>query len=81
MSAVMHSEQLADHDIGRKKLQQALEEADSENEKAVINKMLDFEEKHRAVVERFGRYPSRNECLGRRSTDEEEVSIMDGPGW
>ena len=77
----MHSEQLADHDISRQKLQQALDEAESDTEKAVINKMLDFEEKHRAVIEQFGRYPSRNECLGRQSTDAEKEFINDGPGW
>jgi len=32
---------------------------------------LDFELRHRAVIERFGRYPHRNAALGRISTDEE----------
>ena len=34
-----------------------------------------------AVLERFGRYPSRNEALGRESTKEEEQFLKDGPGW
>lgn len=32
---------------------------------------LDFELKHKAIIERFGRYPHRNEILGRTSTPEE----------
>jgi uncharacterized protein (DUF924 family) len=32
---------------------------------------LDFEHKHKAIIDRFGRYPHRNEILGRVSTAEE----------
>lgn len=31
----------------------------------------EFELKHKAVIDRFGRYPSRNQILGRLSTPEE----------
>ena len=31
----------------------------------------DFELKHKKIIDRFGRYPHRNEILGRESTDEE----------
>jgi len=37
--------------------------------------MLDHAHKHRAVIERFGRYPHRNAILGRRSTAEELAHI------
>ena len=40
---------------------------------------LDFAVKHRAVIERFGRFPHRNEILGRRSTDE-ELAFLKEPG-
>lgn len=37
---------------------------------------------HRAVIERFGRFPSRNAALGRRSTPEEEEYLSQpGAGW
>ena len=36
---------------------------------------LDFAIKHRAVIERFGRFPHRNEILGRQSTAEEQVFL------
>jgi uncharacterized protein (DUF924 family) len=32
---------------------------------------LDYAHRHRAVIERFGRFPHRNTALGRQSTDEE----------
>eukprot|EP00050_Salpingoeca_kvevrii_P011559 m.16310 g.16310 ORF g.16310 m.16310 type:complete len:197 (-) comp3490_c1_seq1:189-779(-) len=32
---------------------------------------LDFEHRHKAIVDRFGRYPHRNAALGRTSTPEE----------
>ena len=39
---------------------------------------LDFEKKHIAIIDRFGRYPHRNAILGRESTDE-EVEFLAGP--
>ena len=39
----------------------------------------DFELRHKAIVDRFGRYPHRNEILGRTSTAE-EVEFLQGPG-
>lgn len=33
---------------------------------------LDFERKHKLIIERFGRYPHRNAILGRVSSEEEE---------
>ena len=32
---------------------------------------LEFELKHKVIIDKFGRYPHRNELLGRPSTDEE----------
>ena len=32
---------------------------------------LDFAIRHKEIVDRFGRFPHRNEILGRKSTDEE----------
>ncbi len=40
---------------------------------------LDFELRHRAMIERFGRYPHRNQILGRTSTDE-EIAFLQQPG-
>ncbi|SHF77182.1 Uncharacterized conserved protein, DUF924 family [Marinomonas polaris DSM 16579] len=39
---------------------------------------LDFELKHKKIVDRFGRYPHRNAILGRTSTPE-ELAFLAGP--
>jgi len=40
---------------------------------------LEWAEKHAAIIRRFGRYPHRNEILGRESTPE-EVAFLREPG-
>jgi uncharacterized protein (DUF924 family) len=39
---------------------------------------LDYAERHKAVVDRFGRFPHRNVILGRESTAEERA-FLEGP--
>ena len=41
---------------------------------------LDYEMKHVEVLRRFGRYPRRNEALGRESTPEEIEYMASGQG-
>ena len=69
----MHSEDLADQTRCVALFEALAEEASGEVES------LDFAVKHRAVIERFGRFPHRNEILGRRSTDE-ELAFLKEPG-
>lgn len=56
----MHSESLKIHDIAKELYSQEGLESN-----------LEWEIKHRKIIKRFGRYPHRNEVLGRKSTDEE----------
>lgn len=39
--------------------------------------ILKFAESHRDIIQRFGRFPKRNEALGRTSTQEERDYIAD----
>jgi len=39
---------------------------------------LEFEIRHKAIIDRFGRYPHRNSVLGRKSSPEELV-FLEGP--
>lgn len=39
---------------------------------------LEFELKHKAIIDRFGRYPHRNKILGRISS-EAEVAFLQEP--
>jgi len=64
----MHSESLAIHDAAL----QLYTDNGSEGE-------LKFEIKHRDIIEQFGRYPHRNEILGRSSTPE-EIEFLTRPG-
>jgi len=56
----MHSESLEAH-----------EEAIKLFAKPGMEQNLEFEIKHKMIIERFGRYPHRNEILGRASAPEE----------
>ena len=40
-----------------------------------------FEEKHKAIIDEFGRYPYRNEILGRESTPEELEWMKSNSGF
>ena len=42
---------------------------------------LKFALAHRKVIERFGRFPARNEALGRTTTPEEQALLDEGGGW
>lgn len=64
----MHSESLAVHDQALRLFAEAgLEDA------------LRYEHQHRAIIERFGRYPHRNAVLGRVSTPD-ELAFLSQPG-
>lgn len=63
----MHSESPMMHKIAR----ELFTEPGMENN-------LEFEEKHWAIIEKFGRYPHRNQILGRSSTPA-EIAFLQEP--
>lgn len=64
----MHSESLAVH-----------EEAVKLFSAPGMEGNLDFELRHKEIIDRFGRYPHRNEILGRQSSVE-EIEFLKQPG-
>ncbi|MBL0220124.1 MAG: DUF924 domain-containing protein [Myxococcales bacterium] len=46
---------------------------------AVLSMAREYAEKHALIIERFGRFPHRNEILGRASTDQ-ELEFLKQPG-
>ena len=64
----MHSESLKVHDVAVKLF--------TDNG---IQANLDFEIKHRDIIEKYGRYPHRNAILGRESSPE-EIAFLEQPG-
>jgi len=67
----MHSESLKIHEVAMVLFQNN-----------GIQSSLEFEIKHKEIIERFGRYPHRNQILGRESTAEEtEFLKLPGSGF
>lgn len=83
LTCYMHSEEPKDHATGVSVLEWAKQETDESMRELWDNQgsyLLD----HKAVVDRFGRYPHRNAKLGRTSTPEEQAWLDDRdnlPGW
>ncbi|MES2039292.1 MAG: DUF924 family protein [Pseudomonadota bacterium] len=73
-----HSESLADQDRAVA-LFDALRQEVSEAQRKTFEGFYQFAVKHRAVIQRFGRFPHRNAVLGRTSTTE-EVKFLSEPG-
>lgn len=68
----MHSEDLADHALYRERMESC--RSDYKGDAAAegwIDRGLGYDAKHTVILERFGRYPHRNEVLGREPTPEE----------
>lgn len=63
----MHSESPAIHEIAVELFSQP-----------GMKRHLEFEHKHKAIIDRFGRYPHRNKALGRESTAE-EIKFLSQP--
>ncbi len=64
----MHSESLAIHEQYLPLFEQLNDES-----------TLGFEHRHKDIIEQFGRYPHRNETLGRESTADEKA-FLEQPG-
>jgi uncharacterized protein (DUF924 family) len=62
-----HSESLADQDRC------------CELMRGMAPEIVDYAERHRAIIRRFGRFPHRNSILGRESTPE-EIEFLKTPG-
>lgn len=63
---LMHSESLMVHDWAMDVFRRIGDEL-----------TLDFEHRHRVIIERFGRYPHRNAILGRDSTPDELAFLQE----
>jgi uncharacterized protein (DUF924 family) len=60
-------------------LMQALRDAVPPAERQVFDGYVDYAERHREVIRRFGRFPHRNAILGRANTAE-ETAFLQTPG-
>ena len=78
---LMHSEHLPSHDLWTRKMQEwerEIQEVHGVDTSGYTNRAKQFEEKHREPLRGFGRYPHRNEALGRTSSEEEAEYLKRG---
>lgn len=76
----MHAEDLAAQDLSISILTATMREAEEDGDMECaesVKQPIGFAERHRGIVERFGRFPHRNECLGRRHEGEEGEWLRD----
>lgn len=79
---LVHSEEIAAHELLNAELAyfaselQALQ--DVEGSKVFLENQVKSEKEHRAILDRFGRYPHRNNALGRESTAQEIRFLEEG---
>lgn len=73
-----HSEDIADQDRSVE-LFHELAAAVPEDHRETFAEFFDYAVRHRDVIARFGRFPHRNQILGRESTPE-ELTFLERPG-
>ena len=73
-----HSEDLAVQNEGVSRYIELVAQQ-PETDRALFNDYLDYAERHQKVIGGFGRFPHRNEVLGRESTAE-ELEFLSKPG-
>lgn len=78
---LLHAEDVASQELGISRLEGCLVEAKQDGDEETV-KEIEFGMKssrdHLDIIERFGRFPHRNECLGRQNTEEEEEWLKTG---
>ncbi len=78
---LMHAEDINAQRLSVRHFAELVEESKNKNpgNTHYYSYSLDYANRHRAIVERFGRFPHRNTILGRTSTPE-EIEFLKQPG-
>ena len=79
---LMHSEDLAAHNLASEIVDGYTKEIENlegyNGTKIILGKHRDALSEHTDILERFGRYPHRNDALGRESTNDERRFMEEG---
>ena len=78
---LIHSENPSDHIVHDKivdDMEKEIVALGYEDGAEYLGKARTAAKMHREILEKFGRYPHRNACLGRKNTEEEEKWLNDG---
>ncbi len=73
-----HTEDLSMQEQCAKLYDELRNDVDEEN-RSLFDVFYDYAIRHKVIIERFGRFPHRNEILGRESTPE-EIEFLKQPG-
>ena len=73
-----HSEDITDQDLSVRLFREMQDQAPAEDLQLFAD-WVEFAERHREIIRLFGRFPHRNEILGRPSTVEEQ-EFLSRPG-
>lgn len=78
---LMHAEDIQAQRLSAQYFRELAEESKDKNpgNTHYYNYSLDYANRHRAIIKRFGRFPHRNKILGRVSTSE-EIEFLKKPG-
>jgi uncharacterized protein (DUF924 family) len=76
-----HSEDLAAQQTCMKLMTQLAEQAQRDHDDGGYKGLVEFARKHLVIIEKFGRFPHRNETLGRESTAEEIAHVKEHGGF
>lgn len=78
----MHSENLADQEMCVRLAEEMRDETqaldDADKLKGMMSFFVQYAERHRVIVEKYGRFPHRNALVGRENTPEEAKGLEDG---
>ena len=74
-----HSESREIHALNIQLFEKLVEDAKTPDEKKAGPRFLHYAQKHKEVIDRFGRYPQRNAMLKRDNTPEEAEFLADLP--
>ncbi len=68
----MHSESIIDQDEGIRLMEELEQSSTNTSDKKLATNSLTYAKQHRQEIVEFGRFPGRNEALGRTNTQREE---------
>lgn len=78
---LMHSEDLSIQLLALQKYSEVIKDCEGSSLESAAQMTYNFAEKHKVIVEKFGRFPHRNAVLGRESTQEELEMLATNPGF
>lgn len=74
-SPLLHSEQMSMHTLMSEKYEWLMNQSTEHAMHSVMLRAMEFNSHHSELIAKFGRFPQRNELLGRQSTEEELAEI------